>query len=534
MYLKFLNKLIKNSNIYEGVDFAYFRFNKLINLDDLIVKNLEVEKFLVSIDLNGEYSLLILDFPINFLLSYSIFIGEDSNLYAFEYEGKKCIAEKSLMEKLGIEDFSTSVLVKDLFSKEFDLSFGIEIVDEIKNYCLEILNLNFNQIHIVSGSNVELFTPNLSEKHLILAKKLKIPTLNLIDNGFIRDSNINVFDVVSSKDLIKPILNFKELSKVYFDSDLNPVYSDLNLNYYIHYDKDLLLKKLDDVDVTNVDLDEIKLNLSNLSNNFCFTSNSGLVPLPIWRVTSLEKFVSIEGVEHFKQITGVNFKLDFEWLDHLYIIGEEGNEGVFASKFISSDFENAVLSISNNLVIEYDTDEELLLKLLFCDEVKAVVKREKVLDKNVLDFQNLIVKFFDLIKKKSIKFNLIPKQNTIDSNFEKLLFAEGLRLEEEIENFMLSPKRNQFLKISKLNLKNTIDYLNRKISNDNELYFVIGIFKFYLVIFGIYDNSKSKDILDEFEGLFKEVDFVISDIDKKKFAKFKGDFLKKISKKISK
>ncbi len=410
-YFTFLNKLIKDNSLF-----------KLAYLDNkkYEIKEREVESFLVEVEIiDINYSLLILDLPINFLLSYGIIIGEKTQLYEFELRldnRKKFIANKEVLDLLGDEVHRHTV-------KKFDLNLimGKKIVFKFKqsiylsDYRKKIKrnsNIDLTQIMVVKGKDFLCnLSPNTSLEGFKLLKDLGLGACDLIDcDNFVKSQLINIYDDISQKEVILPMRIYKQKTKILFFNG-NLIRNIIQSDFFLKVDKSKIQKLLGFVQVTNFDKDKIydeikRINFIKISQKR--QNNTFVFPFPIWEENkeNENKLFHMADVNTFKKISGVEFRLDKVFLEKLFLQTLNGEKLEYANFFLRDRF----LDVFKQNYLEkkelvFSGLQELVLLLLYYenDFIYSVLKED-----NKYDVQNL---YFEIVKIISILVSCGEKVN---------------------------------------------------------------------------------------------------------------------------
>ena len=93
-YFNLFYKLNKTNLIQEKTKISPILKNKIIKKKEITQKEKEVEFYIIEILLENKKILLIEDFPINFLISHTILIGENVEILEFQIKDKTYITTK--------------------------------------------------------------------------------------------------------------------------------------------------------------------------------------------------------------------------------------------------------------------------------------------------------------------------------------------------------------------------------------------------------------------------------------------------------
>ncbi len=516
-YLKFLYKAVKEKKIIEKTKIRFFCENKEIPQKNLTIKKIIVQKYITEVNLSDKRKLLILDNPLNTLLFHTILIGEECDLYEFRIGNKpqKYIADKKILEIIQSQRKVISVkevLPKELLNIKFELDFKTPtIINNLKEYSYETLNIDFNKIHITKSDKTEFFTPTINSEHLQLAIDMKIPIVHMIENGYIRDTYINVHDNLKHKEIIKPLLILEKKEEQYFKKDsLSKIYKDLSTDYYLKINYEELKDKLNNIKITNTSPNLWLSKIKNI-NNIRISFPQGTIPLPLWKRSKKNSFVLIKNTDHFLSITGLKFTLDIDKLEDLYIIDEEGKKGYMRRLYLKQNLENSFNTLSESRIVEFKNELDFIIKTTFENNIIALIQKEKIDANEINKLNHHLEKLYKTILERTIELNKKPHIVKPKTLIENYLFGYLYYIEKNLIDFMKKPKHKKFLQECIVGIKKFNFFIEGYDMDERELYFVCAIFKIYTTSLEIFDKNSSDALNNEFNQTISNLRFLIDD-----------------------
>lgn len=494
IYLNFLYKIIKNNLIYEKTQICDFLKNKVILKNQRELKNLSCNFFVCEVDFGKDKVLILEDLALNFLLSYTILVGKNTKIISFktlDNLNKTYFLEEKLFNKIkDLKEFDYKInfnsinncFGEDLFGFEFRLNYNLpKFVFEIRNYLSEIKNINFSKIHVVDSIGIENFVPTVKNSHLKIAKSMNLPILSLIENNFIKESTINIYDENNLKKIICPKIIY--LKNIYFNvykKNNLKLFKDIDKQYYLIFDKKKIINLIENVKIFN--FDKKKLIDSVLSyKDIKLSTNFGEFCLPIFKSKKTLDFVKIKDTNDFFQITGVEFENNFKKLQNVYIQDLKSNQANFVNKYLNFNLEKTFESLEKTENIFFHNKKDLILKIIFNNyfeklNLKKIIKIEEFNENQINQLKNITNSITKKIIFQIVSKNKIPK---ILDNFSNLDLNQKylLNLFYKIENIQLNYKNFPNKKIlfkEILNILNNIKFIfkNLKIL-DKQMYLII-------------------------------------------------------------
>ncbi len=522
IYLNFFYKVISNGYLVEKLNLIYSFQDKQLTKRDLIKKNITVEKAIVGFRLDDKKILLVEDFPLNFLLSYGILVGDKSELYEYMVQDKgnveTYISDKSVLEKIrrkkDVEESSVKkISYRDIYKKTFSANFvKPKIMNEIFDYIKDVKKLSMQQIHVINSKNIENFIPNVKKNHFNLAKSMSIPLIRLIEKNFIKNTTINIYDNSTLKKIIKPLFtyNVEEIQYVCKKNGMM-VYRDVTRNYFIDIEekKEEFIKKIQDAEKVNFNKEKVIANIQN-SKPIRVSSSHGEMPLPIWKSTEENRYLEIEDKEDFRLISGLNVKLDANLFNEIYLQTTGGKGVVYKNKFLYEK----MLPYLENISINYEGEihfkdiNDLIFKFIFhsesIDHHLILLKKEKINSDKINQFSSYIRKLLKLIIEKTIEFNRTPHFRKPHEIVEYFYLDIIKKLNDIYANYLIYPSKE-------ILLTETLEIvvLFRKVLKENivkldELYYFKEIFFTLIKISKEFDDGIESKLEEDISNFFSE------------------------------
>ncbi|MCA9495753.1 MAG: hypothetical protein KC589_02325 [Nanoarchaeota archaeon] len=509
---------------------SIFKFykGKVVSEKNIVKKKLKLNKTIVRVKLEDGRYLLVNDVPLNFLLSYTIILGKESDLYQFELKREylkddegfspKYIAEKKITEILEkrIEKKSIKKIeAEELFEKKFEFEFEqVKIIKKLKTYSKRKNNLDLNKIHLIDSNTVENYLPNIKKKHYRMAHKIKIPLAQSIENNYIKDSSINIYNEKAIIEIIKPLFTYKadkiwdyvKIKRNDNKKELGKTYKDVKSELYLDIDTDEILEKIKDIEKHNFDLNKVKKQILNRSK-ILFSWEKSDVIIPLFKSIKHQEFVKIKDLKDFFEITGVEFELKSKKLKNIFIQNLEGEKAIFIDKYLNPKLEKAIDSLEISDVIEFKNTDELIIKIIFNGNKE--IKELRLLEDININQINEVTKIIKYLSKitilTSIRQNKIPRKKNIENLYEEYYSSCCKSLEDFYSEYVIRPSKKQLLK-NVLELSNKVmDLIRSEKINFEESYFLYQYNLRLLKILRIFDEKKSLEIEKLIKSYFKEV-----------------------------
>lgn len=565
-YFGFFYYVTKNNFLIEKTNLFPILKDKIIKKKNLYEKEIVLEKYIIKINLENKKILLIKDFPINFLISHTILLGENAEVYEFEFEDKIYVCEKIILKGL-LENENFKEKIKNPIKKNtkdyYDLKFNYDfeqpdIVISIKQYLTKYKKLDFNRIHLTKSDIIENFLPTAKSSHLKLAKKMSLPITSLIENNYIKNTNINIYDNEKLKKYLKPFAIIKEKEIVNFHKENNLIlYNDIFTNYYLVNYSEIILEILKNVKVKDkfqkesaLDLEDIYLNENKEDGteekiNFekkehlkqinrikkidtdefskeeeknkvidkvskikeiKISSNHGRYLIPLWKSIKEQKYLEIKNLKEFEEYSGIRLNQDgntnTEKFRNIYLQSTCAEKLLFKNKYVSDKLNTAFETLEVTQNIEYRTIEDLIIKLIYNSQKKVenLIKIDKTKEIENTKMLNDTIWILKYIIKKSVEYNLLPQKMKYE--YEKMNNLNEIYL-NEINNIILGIykdyKIDKFKIISELNkIIPKLKYLCKNNIFEKENYYSLLKTVFLLKIFyKKYHKCEKTDYLEE-------------------------------------
>ncbi len=473
-YLNFLYNLNSKKELNEKSEITKIIINKEISEKNIIKKNIKIKKTLSIIELEDNRKLIINEIPINILNSISIFIGDKTELIEFNFKEEllkkdlelqnypsekinSLIKSKFIIQKKDLNLIKEKTIIKsfkkvnpaDLFKLKYKLNFiQPEIIKKYKEYILKIKKINLNQIHIIDSNEIKISNPNIKKEDYRIFKKLNLPIIKLYNNGFVIDTNINIFDEEEQIKLIKPFIIFEEDIDWDFEKEKKlRLYKDIYDSIYIKINTEEIIDIINNAEIINIKkellIKEIKkitkIKLSTINESEYSEPNSKNKPLPLFKSKNKQRFIKIKNTKEFKELTGINFKLDFEYLNNILLLDLDGEKLNYKKLFLNPKIEK-ILEKINSEIIKSNLNNN----------------QNPQITKKIINFQNI----YELIIKINLFYsknnNINYSNNNINNNsntkLETIIFLKNTNIET------LNQIKNQLKKILKENILLSIKY----------------------------------------------------------------------------
>lgn len=411
-YLGIISELIEKDLLFEKGTISKFVHSKEISENEIIKKEVRIKKALVLINLENGDHLLVKDTPMNFFLSYTIIIGENARLCRFKFKDRFIICERSLLneiidEKTGYEE----IRPKDLYKLKFSTSYNIpKILREIKDYIMQTKGIDLDSIHIDKGSEITNFTPTIKYEHIRLAKLMSIPIEELIEDSFIIDTGISVYDVLTQIEKLRPLRVDEEKEIWEFDrKNHNMVYRDMSFHYYLRNDMKINKEKIESLSIKRKEKDRLLRLLRGISELKISTDNQGQI-LPLWKVRGRQEFLNIKDKQGFRKLSGIDFRLEKKFLKDIYLQDEHGEKAKMKEKYIEEDILNYMEKGLLNKKIEFENEKDLLIQLTLNKKPTSIVEKNVIDKEKVTQINTFLQRLTKTLFTKSVELNTFTKQ----------------------------------------------------------------------------------------------------------------------------
>jgi hypothetical protein len=520
LILKLLNSAIKDNLIFEKTSIKHFKDGKRVLEKDTINKKLNTKQIITKINLENKKILLIQDYPINQLLSYSILLNQLTQLFEYRLKGdlEIYVSNKEVKEIFQKEDKIEEITLKQIIPKEIiGLKFKYNFlqpkkIQDIKEYILSEKKFNPHTINQAPKNITEIqnFTPSLKNTHFKLAKQLNIPIIPQIKNEFIIDKenkeNINIFDINKIIEIIKPIKNIETKQVVTVEKvTLKRTYLDVSTTYHLKFDTDKLINKIKNTQITSEQKEKIIHSIKNLTQTE-LTQNFGEYIIPLWKVHIDQNFIKIKDYNEFKKITGVEFPKTNDKINDIYIQNETGNIGFLKHQFLKKRFQKTLETLSDNNIIIYQKPLDLAIKSILSESISIIIKYQNISDKQINRIYEYIKNLIERIIIETIKYNKLPRRNTETNNHnnsERYYSSLVLKLDNQFNKFLKTPKKTTLIHITNNELKTLQRYIVETPIEHKEIFYLCQIVFQSLKTLNIFDNQKHDGLKDRFEQYFK-------------------------------
>lgn len=380
LYLNFIHELIITNQLREETHIQKFSNGKLVEDGDCITKRVSVKKVVIEYTLDEQTSLLIEDIPVNFFLAYTILIGENCPLVSFHdsKRGKTLICHQSLLPTLNIKKEDTTPYdATDLRDKELISSFETpSIIQSLRKYIKEAKELDLTRIHITKGPSLELFLPTIHAHHFSLAQLIEVPMKSLIQDNYVRDTNINVYDINHQLEELQPFLTHEESKEWDIEKKTgNRIYKDLSVDYMVYFNRGYLKDRLDKIPLEQKKKNELNAQFESLKK-LQLTSSKGEVPFPVWKSYQRQSFIKIKDTQEFQERTGRPFRLEKKFLNEIFISEKNSQKALYKDRYLKGDIQTILEeAFSENITLTYRSPHELAIKCMVRPDINNFLEK---------------------------------------------------------------------------------------------------------------------------------------------------------------
>jgi hypothetical protein len=515
-YLNFIYKAIEKNQIKENSKIVKFKGKYEVEDSNIYKKKIELESHIVPINIENKLILLMDDLPINFLISHTILIGENSRLLKFKLKKKEeyYISTREIYEKIkeNVEKQTLSNFnPKELFNKKFKYEFEqVKLIKDLKEYLSSIKKINFNKIHITNSDKIENFLPTIKQDHFTMAKKMNIPIIQLFEDGYIKDSSIHIKDNIRHNQIINSLLNYKKEFIWDFDKrDDEKLFKDLSYKIIFYPDFEEIESILEKNKNNNLSNDII-LNEIKKYSKIILNSQNGRYVLPIWKSHNTQEFLGIKDTKNFLEISGVKFQDNMDILNGIYLQTERGEKALFKNQFLNPKIEKYFINLSiDDKEIYYNEFEELIFKLKISTNPDKIIKIEKIPENQINELKKSIKFIIKKLVLITIKNNKIPSKNNSNQEIDIYLKSVSASLYIEYEKFIKKENKKNLLKFAIQKSHYLINLLHSGQIQFENLYNLIQCILVLLKILEKINPKSAKEILKYFKEYFKEDKFKI-------------------------
>lgn len=527
--LKLLNKAIKENLIFEKTSIKHFKDAKRVLQKNITTQKLNTKIIITPFELETKKTLLVSDFPQNQILSYFLMANKNTKLYQFQLiqkqenelnlkkktyisdeKTKEILKKQKLIETSTIKSISAKQIINKKITKQFQ---PISQIQKIKEYLdsKQIPNNIIMENNSIDG--IQNFNPTLKNTHFKLAQKIEIPIIPQIENEFIINENINIFDLNKIIEKINPIAKTEEKIKTSIEKKSKKrTYLDVSTTYHIKIDTSELIRKINHAIITSEPKEKIIHSIKNLTQTE-ITQKNGEVKLPLWKIHSSQDYIKINNFEHFNQITGINFPQDKTNLHEIYIQNTTGEKGILKNQYIKKRYQTTFQTLPENQVLVYRKPLDLAIKSILEDNLQIIIKYQKVSQKQIEKLLNLTSELVEVLIIETIKFNQISNQINNNQNdqtqnqkyFESLTF----KLINEFENFLKTPKKTTLIHKTNFHIKNLKKFIKTNNLTQPDLFYLTQLILQTTKITSIFDTERTNQIKQRFSQYFDEKKYKI-------------------------
>ncbi len=376
-FLELMYGFISKNLLFEKVELKNYLNGS--EIDDSLTTTKEVEEkvFILPIRLSDKRYILVEDFPINFILSYGILIGERVKLVEYEILEKKYISTLQILEKMKskfeISDYK-DIEVSGITDLDYFCNFSKpKIISEIQNKLLKNRKIDLFKTKLISSNQISNFVPNNDLTHLKLAKEFNMDLKSLIIKNKIIEKNIHFNDFIAMRKHLNPMYEEEIIFTSIFDLDFNKLYRDISCNYYLKIDSEKISNQINNLDNFNFSKMNMIKGILKI-NSIKISSKEGNELIPVWKTQ--EGFIKIKDKKDFKSFSGIEYEVVFDHLEKVQVMNETGEICHFEGIFFDEKFLEIISSKMSDTT-EFNSIEELILKLTFFPNIKNVYFREE-------------------------------------------------------------------------------------------------------------------------------------------------------------
>ncbi len=509
---KLINNLISENLLTKKYNIKYKLNQRILNIKEIELKTKKTDYFLIPATLSSNEILLILDEPLNFILSHTIIVGKDSQLFTFKIENKKYIATNKIIEMLknnfivteNVEEYPLKYLKGKTFKYIFEEA---EIMIHYREYIKKKLNLQLNIIHIIDDNiDPTNFIPNFSKKHFSIAQKLKIPPLSLIENNYIKDTHINIYDKNTIETLLNPILKIRQDKTIAIDENFKRIYNDIDYDIYLEINKEKIIEKLCECKkFVNTSFERLKNILEKESNIIKLSDNNSNIIMPLWEYNG--SFYSFESSYDFLQTSGLEYKNNMQYLSNIFLEHSSAQKIEFSQKYFSKKIINIINNLeekNENNLLKFESTNELIIKSLLLNQIDSIEMYEPDNKTKISQIDRQINKILSFLIKQSIERNKQIKEQDPKTDLNYYFYYYNTLFYNIYEEFNKSYNIKKLTKELNKHISNLIISIRQQQKDDCDLYLISTNFMHILRCFKFLDKNKSNSYITLFYEYFNE------------------------------
>ena len=499
------------------------RYYYLKNEKNLTIKEKEVEYYIGEIkildDRFKDTYLLLKDRSFNFLFSFGIVLSKNINYYTFRLKNdleKKYISSEEVIKILGDKIFEKSKIVFDpneLKNVRFEKANTNKKIDYLVKKIKLKRKINLFNFQVVEDKIFRNICPQTNIEDYNLLRNLDIKFLDLLNNNnFLLNEQKYIYDDNGIKDILKPKFVYNEISKVFLNQNLQEDISICEKDYFLNFDKKLIINQIYNCELVNFDKENIILHIEKISNIKISQKDKNNFPLPYFIKEENDTFFEIENLKEFKKLSYVEFRYDYNFLKNLFLKTFEAETLKFEELF----FKDSLIKIfENNKLNYYEIDikfskiYELILIIQYCVlkgiKIKSIYLEKKYNEKQILMLKNCVKKNFSFLIKNSISQNSLPKPSDHFNYFNEFLKHNIQKLNKEINTSNSFLDKDKALLIS-IRILNHINIIKKNYAFKSEnlyLFYILNIH--FLKIIKLFDESFFNRLNDFVSSYFKQI-----------------------------
>lgn len=513
-YLNFLYQQINSHKLEEKNKIHKFLNSKKIKSTDIIKKEVKIKKSIVAIEINGlNKYILIKDIPINFIMSYGILIGDNTKLIEFKLKDKNEIYISNNIIFTILKDKIDTNSIKNINPKELQKKRCIfhfkrsEIIEELKEYMKSKKKIDLNQIHLTDSNKIENFIPNIKQHHFKIANILKIPTIPLIKNSFLKETTININDYESQNKIIKPIKTIEEKIIWDFEKKTNEkTYKDISKEITIQIDRKNIINKILQTTKTNFNKEKIIEEIKKIKE-IEISEDTGEIPIPLFKAIETQKYVKIKDCKDFFEITGVKFKLDNQKLKNIYIQTIKSKQAKFRNKYLCKNLEKTFKELNKiNKIIKFHNTKDLIIKLTYSAvEIEEIIKIEEITENQQIELKKSIKQIIKKTIISSVKYNKLPYEIIPQTEMEKYYSSIANTLNQIHQDYEKYPSKKQLIKQTINKINQLLETIKTQIITEKELFPLAQTSLILIKIIAKINLELSREFENLFTQYFKKI-----------------------------
>ncbi|MCA9486067.1 MAG: hypothetical protein KC548_00260 [Nanoarchaeota archaeon] len=515
-YLHSISSLMETGQLSEEVKLHYFESGVLLPEHLISFEDCKIYEAIVRFELDDGRGFLVKDKPLHFFLAYGLILEAGTEFFLCKEKGKGELIMKEETFKIldtlypGRFEKKGVLAAEDLKGKNFEYPYErVKMIHDLGVYCNQMKHFKMWKFHFCTCSG-GLFLPTVYEDHFDEAQRMTLPVVSLLDKEKIRSSDISFFSEGELLGALKPFCLFKSTVRCPLHlKKKTPLFLDVGRHLYFSLNPSHMFSLVLHADRTNVEKDTL-IQLLRQMNGVRVSSNSGTLPLVLYKNYSRGTSYSPSSQQDFLERSGRDFQLEASFLSSLQIIMEGGTKGEYQHLFLRNDFLGAVEKMQDEYTASFEHPYELILGLTACKEVRNILHVETLDQKQLEEFFSTLLLLLEAFIKECILENKIPKQHDFTSPLEVYfvsLYASLFKSFREFENF---PSRKHLLEVLSATVQRAAKVLSHYLLRPNELYFVGAFLVQCFLMAKNLDTEKTHSLTERFGDLFNASHFILA------------------------